>query len=77
MDASQETIDNCAQTKKEARLADAYRDAIKNCAQSLLFKSTKMDAFDLSTAMAVAFGVDKLKTINDILNTQKKIIEDS
>ena len=45
-----------------------YKQAITNCANGIKNKTTDMNAFELSTAMAVAFGINKVQVMEDILN---------
>lgn len=48
--------------------ANTYKQAITNCANAIKSNKTDMNAFELSTALAVAFAVHKVQVMEDILN---------
>jgi len=46
---------------------EAYKKALKNCRKSMKNKETKMDAFDFSTFLAIAFNLPKEQTLDDLV----------
>ena len=46
---------------------EAYKKALKNCRKSMKNKETKMEAFDFSTFLAIAFNLPKEQTLDDLV----------
>ena len=45
----------------------AYENAIKQCRKAIKEHTTKIDAFTMSTVLAIAFNISKEKVIEDLI----------
>ena len=45
----------------------AYEKAIKQCRKAIKEHTTKIDAFTMSTVLAIAFNISKEKVIEDLI----------